>query len=79
MAKSVLGIICGSGIYDLPRLTNAQSKTISIPWAKHPPRCSSARSRATDRPLSFYKNSAGALRSLQDASREETHGRENDA
>jgi hypothetical protein len=25
----------GSGIYDLPRLTNAQSKT--SPWAKHPP------------------------------------------
>jgi 5'-methylthioadenosine phosphorylase len=34
MTKSVLGIICGSGIYDLPRLTNAQSKTISSPWGK---------------------------------------------
>jgi purine nucleoside phosphorylase len=43
MTKSVLGIIGGSGIYDLPRLTNAQSKT--SPWAKHRRRCSPARSK----------------------------------
>jgi 5'-methylthioadenosine phosphorylase len=32
MTKAVLGIIGGSGIYDLPGLTNAQTKTISSPW-----------------------------------------------
>jgi 5'-methylthioadenosine phosphorylase len=34
MTKSILGIIGGSGIYDLPGLTNAQSGTISSPWGK---------------------------------------------
>ena len=34
MTKSVLGIIGGSGIYDLPGLTNAQSKVIESPWGK---------------------------------------------
>ena len=34
MTKSVLGIIGGSGIYDLPGLTNAQSRTIESPWGK---------------------------------------------
>ena len=34
MTKAVLGIIGGSGIYDLPGLTNAQSKTIETPWVK---------------------------------------------
>jgi 5'-methylthioadenosine phosphorylase len=34
MTKSVLGIIGGSGIYDLPGLTNAQSRVIESPWGK---------------------------------------------
>jgi len=34
MTKSVLGIIGGSGIYDLPGLKNAQSKTIESPWGE---------------------------------------------
>jgi 5'-methylthioadenosine phosphorylase len=34
MTKAVLGIIGGSGVYDLPGLTNAQSKTIESPWGK---------------------------------------------
>src|SRR5580704_17896948 len=34
MAKAVLGIIGGSGIYDLPGLINAQSKTVASPWGK---------------------------------------------
>ena len=34
MVKSVLGIIGGSGIYDLPGLTNAQNKVIESPWGK---------------------------------------------
>jgi 5'-methylthioadenosine phosphorylase len=34
MAKAVLGIIGGSGIYDLPELTNAQSRIIESPWGK---------------------------------------------
>src|ERR1700756_3017135 len=34
MAKAVLGIIGGSGIYKLPGLTNAQSKIIESPWGK---------------------------------------------
>jgi 5'-methylthioadenosine phosphorylase len=34
MTKSVLGIIGGSGIYDLPGLTNAQNRTISSPWGE---------------------------------------------
>ena len=34
MTKSVLGIIGGSGIYDLPGLKNAQSKTVDSPWGK---------------------------------------------
>ena len=34
MTKSVLGIIGGSGIYDLPGLKNAHSKTVNSPWGK---------------------------------------------
>jgi len=34
MAKAVLGIIGGSGIYDLPGLQNAQSKTVESPWGE---------------------------------------------
>ena len=34
MTKAVLGIIGGSGIYDLPGLTNAQNKIIESPWGK---------------------------------------------
>ena len=34
MTKAVLGIIGGSGIYDLPGMTNAQSRTIDSPWGK---------------------------------------------
>jgi purine nucleoside phosphorylase len=34
MTKAVLGIIGGSGIYDLPGLTNAQTKSIASPWGK---------------------------------------------
>jgi 5'-methylthioadenosine phosphorylase len=34
MARTVLGIIGGSGIYDLPGLTNAQTKVIDSPWGK---------------------------------------------
>ena len=34
MTKAVLGIIGGSGSYDLPGLTNAQANTISNPWGK---------------------------------------------
>jgi 5'-methylthioadenosine phosphorylase len=34
MTKAVLGIIGGSGIYDLPGLTNGQTKTIASPWGK---------------------------------------------
>jgi 5'-methylthioadenosine phosphorylase len=32
MAKAVLGIIGGSGIYDLPGLENAREETIASPW-----------------------------------------------
>src|SRR6516164_5818839 len=34
MTKSILGIIGGSGIYDLPGLANARSKSIESPWGK---------------------------------------------
>src|ERR1700677_794853 len=34
MTKAVLGIIGGSGIYDLPGLTNAQSRVVESPWGK---------------------------------------------
>jgi 5'-methylthioadenosine phosphorylase len=34
MTKAVLGIIGGSGIYDLPGLTNARNKVIESPWGK---------------------------------------------
>ena len=34
MARAVLGIIGGSGIYDLPGLTNAHSKIVQSPWGK---------------------------------------------
>ena len=34
MARAVLGIIGGSGIYDLPGLTNARSKSVESPWGK---------------------------------------------
>jgi 5'-methylthioadenosine phosphorylase len=34
MTRSVLGIIGGSGIYDLPGLTNVVEKTIASPWGE---------------------------------------------
>ena len=34
MTKSVLGIIGGSGIYDLPGLENAQTETAKSPWGQ---------------------------------------------
>jgi 5'-methylthioadenosine phosphorylase len=34
MTKSVLGIIGGSGIYDLPGLKNALTKSLDSPWGK---------------------------------------------
>src|SRR6201994_2719924 len=34
MAKSVLGIIGGSGIYDLPGLENAREEAIKSPWGE---------------------------------------------
>ena len=34
LTKAVLGIIGGSGIYDLPGLTNGHSKIVESPWGK---------------------------------------------
>jgi 5'-methylthioadenosine phosphorylase len=34
MTKSVLGIIGGSGIYDLPGFENAQTETVKSPWGQ---------------------------------------------
>jgi 5'-methylthioadenosine phosphorylase len=34
MAKAVLGIIGGSGLYDLPGLTNARTERIASPWGE---------------------------------------------
>src|SRR5579862_1491304 len=34
MTRSVLGIIGGSGIYDLPGLDNACSRAVDSPWGK---------------------------------------------
>ena len=34
MTKAMLGIIGGSGIYDLPGLTNARNKVIESPWGE---------------------------------------------
>src|SRR6476660_5533484 len=34
MTKSVLGIIGGSGIYDLPGLTNVREQRIASPWGE---------------------------------------------
>src|SRR5215467_11716181 len=34
MAKAVLGIIGGSGVYELPGLTNTQMKVVESPWGK---------------------------------------------
>ena len=34
MAKAVLGIIGGSGIYDLPGLTNVREQRIESPWGE---------------------------------------------
>ncbi len=34
MTKSVLGIIGGSGIYDLPGLTNVRSQRVASPWGE---------------------------------------------
>ena len=34
MAKAVLGIIGGSGIYDLPGLTNVREQRIATPWGE---------------------------------------------
>src|SRR5215469_13588263 len=34
MTKAVLGIIGGSGIYDLPGLENAREEAISSPWGE---------------------------------------------
>jgi len=32
MTKSVLGIIGGSGIYDLPGFENARTEVVKSPW-----------------------------------------------
>ena len=32
MAKAVLGVIGGSGVYDLPGLEQRQTKVIASPW-----------------------------------------------
>src|SRR6202166_2817721 len=37
MTKAVLGIIGGSGIYDLPGLENAREEAIASPWGDPPP------------------------------------------
>ena len=34
MAKAVLGVIGGSGVYDLPGLQNKQTKAFSSPWGE---------------------------------------------
>ena len=34
MTKSVLGIIGGSGVYDLPGLENAREQRIKSPWGE---------------------------------------------
>ena len=34
MTKTVLGIIGGSGFYDLPGMTNAEWRHIESPWGK---------------------------------------------
>ena len=34
MAKAVLGVIGGSGVYDLPSLEKKQTKVISSPWGE---------------------------------------------
>jgi 5'-methylthioadenosine phosphorylase len=34
MTKAILGIIGGSGIYDLPEMTDAQIKVVEGPWGK---------------------------------------------
>ena len=34
MTKAVLGIIGGSGIYDLPGLTNVREERIKSPWGE---------------------------------------------
>ncbi len=44
MTKAVLGIIGGSGIYDLPGLDNVREEAIASPLgANHRPRCAVAR------------------------------------
>src|ERR1700739_3400110 len=35
MTKAVLGIIGGSGIYDLPGLEKVRSKNVTSPWGEH--------------------------------------------
>ena len=34
MAKAILGIIGGSGVYDLPGLTNRREERIESPWGE---------------------------------------------
>ena len=34
MTRSVLGIIGGSGIYDLPGLENVRDETVTTPWGE---------------------------------------------
>ncbi|HVU44123.1 MAG TPA: S-methyl-5'-thioadenosine phosphorylase, partial [Xanthobacteraceae bacterium] len=34
MTKAVLGIIGGSGVYDLPGLENVRTKKIASPWGE---------------------------------------------
>jgi len=46
MTKAVLGVIGGSGIYDLPGLENVREERIASPWASRRGRCGSARSLA---------------------------------
>ena len=51
MTKSVLGIIGGSGIYDLPGFENAQTETVKSPWGQ--PSAALLRGEIAGLPIAF--------------------------
>ena len=59
MTKAVLGIIGGSGFYDLPGMVDMREEKISSPWGE--PSDTLRLGRIGERRSSFYRGMAGPM------------------
>ena len=66
MAKAIVGVIGGSGVYHLPDLTDMREKAVSTPWGDPSDALRFGRVGATD--ASFWPATAAATASRLRAS-----------